>query len=227
MHRMLVSCALFGALVVACGPAAAQSVGLAQTAMDDHKSVSLHNWRFDRLRDVGELRIKERCKGISFRQAECRLLEVDGAPPDDKALKRYEKSTPQPVEENLPNIDPEQFVNSATLALAERDGAYQSFTFDGAADSPDEYEEMGRQKGTLLVHREEGHIHRLSVRNSETFKPAFGIKIKKMAIDIEFVRVGEDVFASSVSMIAEGKAGGIKSIGQNQKFEFRNFTPPQ
>jgi hypothetical protein len=65
------------------------------------------------------------------------------------------------------------------------------------------------------------------VRNSEAFKPAFGIKIKKMAIDIEFVRVGEDVFASSVSMIAEGKAGGIKSIGQNQKFEFRNFTPPQ
>lgn len=227
MSRVLMLSALMSATLAVCSAATAQSVGLARTAMDDHKSVSLHNWRFDRLRDVGELRIRERCKGISFRKAECRLLEVDGSPPDEKALKRYEKSTPQPVEDNLPNIDPEQFVNSATLALAEVDGVYQSFTFEGAADSPDEYEEMGRQTGNLLVHRDDGHIHRLRLHNTEPFKPAFGIKIKKMAIEIEFVRVGEEVFASSVSMVAEGKAGGIKTIRENQQFEFKNFTPPQ
>jgi len=227
VHRLAFASVVTGLMGLIAPASVAQSVGLAETAIDDHKSVSLHNWRFDRLRDVGEKRIRERCKGVSFRQAECRLLEVDGEPPDEKALERYAKSTPQPVEENLPNLDPGQFVNTVTLSLGERDGAFQSFTFDGAADTTDEYEKMGRQRGTLLVHREDGHIHSLRLRNSEAFKPAFGVKIKNMEIDIDFVRVGEEVFASSVSMLVEGKMGGLKSFDELERFEFRNFTPPQ
>lgn len=208
-------------------PSQAQSNGLAMAAIDDHKGVSLHNWRFDRVREVDEQKIRERCKGIDFRKAECRLLEVDGEAPDEKALERYAKSTPQPVEDSLPNIDPENFVNLATLTTGEREGDLQTFEFDGAADTPEEYEEMGRQRGTMRVHRDDGHIQSLNLRNSNAFKPATGVKIKKMSIDISFVRIGEAVFADAVSMQAEGKAFGLKKIGQNQRVEFQNFTPPQ
>ncbi|MFK7886407.1 MAG: hypothetical protein AB8G16_06020 [Gammaproteobacteria bacterium] len=227
MNRALFSGGMIISLLSVAPLCAAQSTGLAIAAIDDHKGVSLHNWRFDRLRDVGKKKIRERCKGVDFRKAECRLLEVDGAPPDEKALERYAKSTSQPVEDNLPNIDPGEFVNSATLNVTERGDVFQSFSFDGAADSDDEYEEMGRQKGVMQVHLDDGHIQSLRLKNSTVFKPATGIKIKKLEISIDFVRVDEAVFASSVSMVAEGKAFGLKSIGENQHFEFKNFTPPQ
>lgn len=227
MNKLSNVCVVIGAFSAVATISQAQSVAVAINAMDNHKSVSLHNWRFDRLRVVGEKKIRERCKGVSLRAAECRLLEVDGAPPDEKALARYEKSTPQPVEGNLPNLDPGQFVSLGSLTMIERDGAFQLFAFDGAADSSDEYEKMGRQKGVMRVHRDDGYIHTLRLRNETPFKPALGVKINRMTIDIDFVRVGEDVFASDVSMLVEGKLGGLKSFDQNEQFEFRNFTPPQ
>ncbi len=206
--------------------ATAQSVGLARSAIDLHNGVSLHNWRFDRLRKVDDHDIRERCVGVDFHKAECRLMSVDDARPDDEALESYAKNTPQPVEENLPNLDPTDFIDAQTLALTTAAGESVGFSFNGSADTPEDYEKEGKLKGSMTVDRENGHIETLLLKNSETFKPAMGIKISTLNIDVEFIRVAEDVFARSVRMQIKGKAFGLKKLSQDQIISFDNFTPP-
>lgn len=206
--------------------ASAQSVGLAQSAIELHNSVSLHNWRFDRLRVVDDHDIRERCVGVDFHKAECRLMSVDDAPPDEEALEIYAKNTTQPVEDNLPNLDPGDFIDVQTLTLTTSVGDSVGFSFNGSADAPEDYDKEGKPIGSMTVNRENGHIEGLLLHNSETFKPATGIKISRFNVDVEFIRVAEDVFARSVRMQVQGKAFGLKKITQDQTISFDNFTPP-
>ena len=229
-QRVAVRSACTGIAVCAtliAGGAYAQSVGLARAAIDRHNGVSLHKWRFDRLRQVGRTRIRERCIGVDFHKADCRLMTVDDAAPDDKALERYAKATPQPVTDNLPNLDPLDFVDAQSLSLDAKDGNDVRFTFKGAAATPEDYVREGSVTGELIVEREDGYIQTLSIRNREAFRPALGVNIAQFRVDVEFVTIDEQVFARRVEMQVQGRAFGLKKIAQHERFEFENFTPPQ
>jgi len=208
-------------------PVSAQTIGLAKSAIDHHNGVSLHNWRFDRISTVDGKQWRERCVGIDFHKAECRLLNVDDEPADAKAQKKYAKEMPQPVEDNLPNLDPTDFINMATLALTQKDVDAVGFTFDASADSPEDYDKEGRMRGSMLVDREGGYIRSLNMANSETFKPVTGVKIKQVNVDVQFLSIQEQVFAKRVAMSMKGRAFGLKKLDENKVVAFENFTPPQ
>lgn len=228
MRRLRALTAITGvSLMLGTLGAHAQTVGLATAAIEHHNGVSLHKWRFDRLSVVDDEQWRERCKGVDFHKAECRLLSVDDQPADAVAQENYREKYAQPIEDNLPNLDPRDFVDVTTLALDDAQDDVVRFRFNGAADTPEEYMKEGRLKGTLAVDREDGYIRSLKLSNSEAFKPATGVKIKQLDINVQFVRIEEQVFAERVSMRMQGRAFGLKKLEQDQVVRFENFTPPQ
>lgn len=217
---------LCASLVLACSGAAAQSEGLLRAAVDRHQSVSLHNWRFDRVRFVEGMELRERCIGIDYRKAECRLRLVDGAPPDEKALERYAKKVEQPVAQNLPNVDVAKYIDYDTLAGDGTEHAVALYAFDRKPDPDDENIALSEQKGQARVHREEGFVEQLTMQSSKVFKPATGVKINNLALTMDFVEVDEAVFVEQVKVNVKGRAFGLKKLDEEEVFRFENFVAP-
>ena len=207
-------------------PSLAQSIGLLSAAVERHQSVSLHNWRFDRVRTVDGREVRERCIGIDYRKAECRLRFVDGEPPDKKALKRYEENIAQPVEDNLPNVDPGKYIKPGSAeGEGEADGVAR-YRFDGAVEAGDEQFAEGKHGGQVRVDREAGYVMSLRMANSVPFSAATGVRIKRFEIRFDFVEIDDAVMAARVEMQAQGRAFGLKKIEQKETFVFENFVAP-
>ncbi len=215
-----------GALLIIAAGASAQSPGLLEAAVDRHQSVSLHNWRFDRVREVDGLEVRERCVGIDFKKAECRLRLVGGEPPDEKAQKRYADNVQQPVEGNLPNIDLTEYIDFASVRGTDQDSATARYAFDSPPGDEDDAMADAKPSGKATVDREEGYVTQFGIHNSGPFKPATGVKIKTFKLDFNFIEVDDVVFATRVSMQVKGRAFGLKKIEQTETFRFENFVAP-
>ena len=225
LSRSLCVAGAIGAVLI-CAPSLAQSTGLLDAAVERHQSVSLHNWRFDRVRTVEGLEVRERCVGIDYRKAECRLRFVDGQPPDEKALKRYQKNVPQPVENNLPNVDPGKYINPDTAEGNGESEGVARYRFEAASESGDEQFADGQHRGEVRVDRDAGYVRSLRMANSVPFKVATGVRIKRFEIRFDFVEIDDAVMAARVEMQAQGRAFGLKKIEQKETFVFENFVAP-
>ncbi|MEM6638613.1 MAG: hypothetical protein AAF610_01785 [Pseudomonadota bacterium] len=139
---------------VASVPVNAQSLGLLKSAFERSTSMSLHNWRFDRVRVLDGRKTQERCKGISYRAAQCRLRFIDGMPPSAAELAHYEQAVAQPVTVDLPNPDLLTLVNPNSARPAGQDAANARYVF------------AVPKAGVISVDREEGFVTSIVVEQA-------------------------------------------------------------
>lgn len=204
----------------------AQSVALAASAIERHNSVSLHNWRFDRVKSENGKTQRERCIGVDFHKANCRLMSIDGQEPSEEQLAAYAEEFDQPVENNLPNIDLTQFFDAKSVIADGGEDGVARYSFEPVGETPEDQAFMSRQRGSLEVDREEGYVAALRIDSNGAFKPATGVKIKSFAMHIDFAEIDDTVFASSVRVSIRGRAFMVKKIEQDEVVRFENFTPP-
>ena len=150
------------------------------------------------------------------------LLSVDDRPPTEAEIKKYRKEKAHEHSGDGKHsvtaiVDPD------SIQLVEETDGYWLFEF-----TPDDEEDIEESvDATLRVNKALGHLEYIDLRNHETVKPAFGVKLSKLVLRLTFAPAadGGPVVPVSTQAEAKGRAYLVVSfddqeVTRNSDFEY-------
>ena len=122
-----------------------------------------------------------------------RLASVDGEPPTSSESKTYLKRKADEAQGGRNGRrDPEDLVTPGTLSLVNETDRHWTFSFVPHGEG-DDAAVMEYLKGHLQIAKDGGHLVFIDIRNEDSFRPRFGVRIHEFLSRFEFERNGQGV----------------------------------
>lgn len=147
------------------------------------------------------------------------LITVDGRQPTEEELEEYQQDKAHDH-----SRDGDDRVNTLvepdSMRFIEETADYWLFGFD-----PDEEEIMGSVDATMRINKASGHLEYIDIRNHETIRPAFGMKISKLITRLTFGPALEDgpVVPISTQVDIKGRAYLVVSFDEQEVIRNSDF----
>lgn len=149
------------------------------------------------------------------------LMTVDGRQPTGEELEEYGQDKAHDH-----SRDGDERVNAMvepdTVSFIEETDEYWLFGF-----TPDKEEIMNSVDATIRINKGNGHLEYIDIRNHETIRPTFGVKISKLITRLTFGRASEDgpVVPISTQVEVKGRAYLVvafdeQEVRRNSDFEY-------
>jgi len=147
------------------------------------------------------------------------LITVDGRQPTGEELEEYQRDKAHDH-----SRDGDDRVNTLvepdSMRFIEETADYWLFAFD-----PDEEEIMGSVDATMRINKASGHLEYIDIRNHETIRPAFGVKISKLITRLTFGLARQDgpVVPISAQVEIKGRAYLVVSFDEQEVIRNSDF----
>ena len=147
------------------------------------------------------------------------LITVDGRQPTGEELEEYQRDKAHDH-----SRDGDDRVNTLvepdSMRFIEETADYWLFAFD-----PDEEEIMGSVDATMRINKASGHLEYIDIRNHETIRPAFGVKISKLITRLTFGPAldGGPVVPISTRVDIKGRAYLVVSFDEQEVIRNSDF----
>ena len=144
------------------------------------------------------------------------LMTVDGRQPTEEELEEYERDK---VHDHSRDGDDRvnAMVEPDTVRFIEETDDYWLFGF-----TPDEEEIMSSVDATMRIDKDNGHLEYIDIRNHETIRPTFGVKISKLITRLTFGHATEDGPIVPISTQVEVKGRAYLFVAFDEQEVHRN-----
>ena len=150
-----------------------------------------------------------------------RLLSVDNREPTEAEIKNYRNDKAHEHSDDGEH-SVTAIVEPGSIQLVEETNEYWLFGFN-----PDQEDIMDSVDATIRISKADGHLEYIDLRNHETIKPAFGVRISKLITRLTFALAanGGPVVPVSTQVEVTGRAYLIVSfdeqeVTRNDDFEY-------
>jgi len=151
------------------------------------------------------------------------LVEVNGAPPSKKELKKFDKRMAKLAEEpDRSGFHDLITKGSVTVVKTEADKIWLSF-IPKIGDLPEE--NQSSLEGFAVMDRANETLLELHIDSKEQFSPAFSVKISTMNIAVYFEKAHGVTLPTVYEFSMNGKIAGVKKLDINSNISYSNYQP--
>lgn len=153
------------------------------------------------------------------------LLSVDDQPPSSSESRTYLKRKAEEAEGGRNGRrNPEDLVTPGTLTLVNATDEYWTFSFVPHGEG-DDAAVMEYLKGHLQIAKAGGHLTFIDIRNEDSFRPRFGVRIDQFLSRFEFERSGHgDVLPVAFEFKIRLKAMGLMNVDEGVTGRYSDYV---
>lgn len=154
------------------------------------------------------------------------LDRVDDRDPTEEERQEFVTRKLKNAESNKDGDDDtiEKMVKIPTLKLIEESDSHWVFNFEPQGDDDDEAF-MEHVRGELTIAKAGPHISAIRLRNTEPFKPGFGIKVSEFLTVMQFAPVSDEgqIAPISVDFMIKARAFAVKNVEEQSKITYSDY----
>lgn len=149
------------------------------------------------------------------RESPWQLMTIDGEPPSTSEAKAYLKRKADEAEGGRNSRrDPAELVTPGTLQLINETDEHWTFSFVPHGEG-DDAAVMEYLTGHLQISKAGGHLNFIDIRNEDSFRPRFGVRIHEFLSRFEFERKDDgDVLPVAFEFKIRLKAMGLMNVDE-------------